>query len=54
MATKSVAGMPYSYGVTYEGDSNVVNLTDSLLGTWTCTPDALDRSRAVKRKGNEL
>ena len=33
----------YNYAVTYDGDSNVVNLTDSLLGTWTYTPDNLDR-----------
>jgi hypothetical protein len=33
----------YNYAVAYDGDSNVVNLTDSLLGTWTYTPDNLDR-----------
>ena len=42
-ATNPTPGMPYSYSVTYDGDSNAVNLTDSEMGTWTYTPDALNR-----------
>ena len=42
-ATNPTSNMPYSYSVTYDGDSNVVNLTDSEMGTWTYTPDALNR-----------
>ncbi len=51
-ATNPTANLPYSYTVGYDGAGNATGVTDSLMGTWTYTPDALNRlSTAVASAG---
>ena len=51
-ATNPTANLPYSYTVSYDGAGNATGVTDSLMGTWTYTPDALNRlSTAVASAG---